>query len=296
MKRLQQKYDEAWKKLIDLEVLNPFETDESFEYFELLQLKNEKNGAQEAVDSTAAIVKSAERASLKAQAAGLSGPGLSQIEQKLSVARSKLAEATMLLEQTSGRYEIIRDWMSQTKPYRIAKDGAAHQSILIRWILQQVPLIELELKAAKVIENDSVEGNGRRRRSLKSNRTNDSNEEPVSKRQRQDGENQTLLENKVRISTVQGTASTQQPRQTRSSRTNPITLPSKPSSQQALRASRPLNTKSDTARSAVVLDDSARVSKGKRRNKFSLGCTPDSRVLRRSSRPRRPPERFQFLK
>ncbi|TVY64159.1 hypothetical protein LSUE1_G008648 [Lachnellula suecica] len=293
IKRLQQQYDEAWKKLVDSEVLKPFETEESFDYFFWLQLKNEKTGTQKAVESAVAIVKAAEKVSLKAQSAGLSGQGLSQMEQKLSVARSKLVAATTLLEQTSRRCDLIGDFMDQTKPYRIAKDDAAHQSILLRWILQQVPLIELELNPAKVTKTDSIKGKGRHQQSLKRNRADDRNEEPVSKRQKQDGENHTLLESKVRASTVEETSSSQPPRQTQSSRTNPTTLPSKPCSQRALRALRPLNTKSDSVKCGVVLDDSARVSKGKRRNKISLGCTPDSRVLRRSSRQRRPPERFQ---
>lgn len=293
MKRLQQQYDEAWKDLVDSEVLNPFETDKTFGYFELLQLKNEKNQAQAAVDSAAAIVNSAERASLKAQAAGISCKVLSQIDQELSVAGTKLTEATKLLKHSSRRYELIRNWMSRTKLYRVAKYEAAHQSKLIRWILQQVPLIELELNAAKVIENDSTEGNGRRKPSLKRNRTDDSSGGSVAKRRRQDGENHTLLKKNVRISTVHETSSTLQTRQSRSFHTNPITLPPEPSSLQALRASRPLNMRSDSAKAAVVLDDSARVIKGKRHNKSRMGCTPDSRVLRRSSRLRRPPERFQ---
>ncbi|KAH9203744.1 hypothetical protein DL95DRAFT_399072 [Leptodontidium sp. 2 PMI_412] len=279
MKRLQPQYNEAWKKLVDSKVLKPFETEESFKYFFFLQLKQEETDAEKVKESATSIVKLADRAWQKAQSAGLTRQSLWQMEQKLSIARSKLTAATKSLEQISRRRELIRKFKLQTKSYRIAKGDANHQSILLRWILQQVPLIELELNATKVSEKDSTEVNGGRQRRLK--------------RQRQDGENHTLLKSKTRPSTLRETSSTQQPRQMRSSYTNPSALPSKPCSQRALRASRPSNTKSDSAKSCVVLDDSARVSKGRRRKKFSLGSTPNSRVLRRSSRPRRPPERFQ---
>lgn len=289
MERLQQQYDEAWKMLVVSDVLKPLETDESFEYPKLLQLKYERNRAREVVDSAAAIVQSAESVSL--QATDLSGRCLSRTEHKLSVARSKLVAATKLLEQTSRRYGLICDWMFKTKPYRIAKDNAAHESKLLRWILQQVPLIELELKPVKGTGNDPTEGKSRCQRNLKRQRADDRSDIPISKRQRQDREDHTPLEREVRVSAVQVT--TQQPRQTCSSHTNPITLSSKPCSQRALRASRPLNPQLESAKSGVVLDNSARVSKRKRRNNFCLNRAPDSTVLRRSSRPRRPPERLQ---
>ena len=64
-----------------------------------LQLKNEK------IKSATLSVESAEKTMLKAQSTGLSRR--SQIEQRLSAARSKLAKATKPLELTSRRCEII---------------------------------------------------------------------------------------------------------------------------------------------------------------------------------------------
>ena len=293
VERLQQQYDEAWKKLVDSKVLKPFETEEAFDYLFSIQLQGEESEAQKAVQSARLTVNLADRALQKAQSAGLARQSLRHMEQKLSIARSKLAAATKSHEQISRRRELIRKFKLQTKSYRIAKSDADRQSMLLRWILKQVPLVELELKPTKVSENDSTEVNGGHQRKLKRNRTDDRSEEPFSKRQRQDSEKHTLLKSKTRSPTVRETSSTQQLRQTRSSQTHPSTLPSKPCSHRAFRTSRASNRKSDAAESGVVLDDSARVGKGTRRNKFSLGCTPDSRVLRRSSRPRRPPERFQ---
>ncbi len=68
-------------------------------------------------------------------------------------------------------------------------------------MLQQVPLIELELNPAKVAESDSNRRNGGKLRS-KRNRADESNKERVSKRQRQDGESNTVLDCRTRASTA----------------------------------------------------------------------------------------------
>jgi len=127
MKRLQQQYDEAWKKLVDSNVLKPSETQESIWIFGFIsQLKHEENKAKKAVESAISIVKLAEKVLLEAQSATQSKLSLSQIEQRLFAARSELAAATKLLEWASRRHKLIGDWMDQTKQYRIAKDDAAH--------------------------------------------------------------------------------------------------------------------------------------------------------------------------
>ena len=141
-------------------------------------------------------------------------------------------------------------------------------------------MIELELNPAKLTENVSPARNSRNKRGHRRNRGNDCNEEPVSKRQRLNGESNTLPE-------------TQQPRQTRSSHANSDALPLDLRSLRADRAPRASNKNPDFEKSGAVLD-SVGVRKGKRRRKFSRGDTPDSRVLRRSFRSRRPPERFQL--
>jgi hypothetical protein len=68
-------------------------------------------------------------------------------------------------------------------------------------MLQQVSLIELESNPAKVTENDSNGQNGRKRRS-KRNRVDEPNEERVTKRQRQDGESNSISDRRTRASTT----------------------------------------------------------------------------------------------
>ena len=224
MKSLQQQHDEAWKKLVNSKVLEPSETEESFGYFLNLQMLHEIAEAEKALESATLSVKSLEKELSKAQSAGLSERNLLQTEQKLSGAISILAVARKSVEQRRRRDELIHDFMGQTKQYGIAKDNSARRGKLLRWILRQVPLIELELNAAKVTENGSTQqvplielalnaakvtendltgGNDRCEPSLKRSRTDDGDDEPVSKRQRQDGENHTLPESKALPSTIQ---------------------------------------------------------------------------------------------
>lgn len=196
--RRQQRYDEAWKKLVDSKVLKPFETEDSFDFFFWLQQKNEETLAKEAVETATSAAKAAEKALLKAQFTSLPKRSLSQVEQKLFAARSRLTAATYLLEQFTRRDKLIRDFLGQTKSYRIAKDDVASQSILLRWILRQVPFIELELNPTKVTGNDLNGGNDGGRRRFKRNRADETNEERVSKQQRE-GDN--LLSHRTRAFT-----------------------------------------------------------------------------------------------
>jgi hypothetical protein len=85
-KRLQSRHDESWKKLVDANVLKPFETEESLWVFGIgFQLENEEVEAKKAVESATSVIKSAEQDLMKAQSASLSGRSLSRMEQKLSI-------------------------------------------------------------------------------------------------------------------------------------------------------------------------------------------------------------------
>ncbi|MCJ1260127.1 hypothetical protein MMC24_007967 [Lignoscripta atroalba] len=295
VKRLQPRYDEAWKKLVDSKLLRSFETEEYVGgYAYVLQVDSEQSQAGMAVEAAELKVQLAEKAFQEARSANLSRDDIYQRKQKVFSARSELAIALKALDTIDRRASMVNDFSRQTASYRRSKYYADRLSILLRWMLQQVSLIELELNPAKVTENDPTGGDGRHRRRLKRNRADDLNEESVSKRQRQDRESHTVPDSKTRASSAQGRFSIKPPRHTRSSVANSDTLRLNPHSSWALHASRASNTKPASEKSGeVVLGDSVRVTKAKRPRKFSSGEKPDFRVNRRSSRPRRPPERFQ---
>jgi hypothetical protein len=111
----------------------------------------------------------------------------SQMEQKLAVVRSKVSTTTQSHKLANKCRDLISSFMKQTKSYRIAKNDVACQSILLQWILEQIPLIKSELSIANGAKNGAKE-NGRRR-GRKRSQAKDVDEELVeyvSKRQRQD--------------------------------------------------------------------------------------------------------------
>ena len=292
--RRQSQHDKAWKKLVDSKVLESFETEERlWDFGYALQLRGEENLAQETANSAMSAVNSADQALRKAQCEGLPRQSLAQMEQKLSMARSKLATATKSLDTISMRRKLISEFKIETKSYSKAQDDASSSKILLQWMLQQIPLIELELNSAKVVKDDPIQQNDKRQRSLKRNRTDDGNEELVSKRRKQDHENLMLSKNKPRVFVVSGTASDQQPKRSSRSYINPSTLASDSHPPRSTRALRSSNTKSGSARSALTLNDSRQITSGRRRKNKGFDDSPGPRVLRRSTRLRRPPERYQ---
>ena len=119
--------------------------------------------------------------------------------QQLAAAQSKLDAAIKSLESIKRLNSLVGEFKKRTKNYRIAKKNAERRSILLRWILQQVPLIELELNPATVAENYSNVSNIGMERRSKRNCADESDEEQVSKRQRKDGE---ISDRRTRASTA----------------------------------------------------------------------------------------------
>jgi hypothetical protein len=199
VKRHQLRYDEAWKKLVDSQVLRPFETEEFICNIDsAFRRASEREQAEKAVESAKSAVMSAEKA-----ITDLGRSSLSQREPRrgLAAAQSKLDAAIKTLESIKRRRALVYEFFKRTKNYQIAKHDAERRSILLRWMLQQIHLIELELNPAKVTDNDSNGQNGEKRRP-KRNRADESNEERVSKRQRQDGESNSISDRRTRASTA----------------------------------------------------------------------------------------------
>jgi hypothetical protein len=161
VKRQQPRYDEAWKKLVDSKVLRPFETEEFIcNIKSAFQRATEEDQAEKAVESAKSAVMSAQKAITDLERSCLSEQ---EPRQRLAAAKSKLDAAVKLLESIKGRNDLVSEFHEKTKSYQIAKGNAERCSILLRWILQQLPLIELELNQAKVAENSNIQDGGKRR-------------------------------------------------------------------------------------------------------------------------------------
>jgi hypothetical protein len=317
-------------------VLRPFETEEFICNIEsAFQRAGERKRAEKAVESAKSALMSAQAITHPR------GSSLSEtdVQHRLTAAQSKLDAALKSLESIKRRKGLISNFHWKTgksqvvngklkESYQIVKDNAERRSILLRWILQQVPLIEFELNPARVAENE-ISGVGVQRGSKRS-RADESNEERVSNRQRQDGESNLISDRRTRASTAKEcesqlkrsyrdsiNESSRRPKHSgpnylsphnTSDAVNPTSigepLPTQSAITQVSRAtaarsrkarSAPRKTRSEAkAPARVVLDEEARVSKrGRRGGEFSNLSILGSPLQRRSTRMRKPPERFQ---
>jgi len=189
VKRHQQRYDEAWKKFIDSKVLRPFKTGDFMCNNESAsQRASEEERAEKAVTSAQSTVMLASKAITDLRKTRLSE---TQAQERWAAAQDELGAALTSLELTVRRENLIYEFHKMTgqlkliESYITRKENAERRAKLLHWILQHMPLIELELKVA---EKDSIRENIGEQRRPKRNRADDSDEERVSKRWRQDGE------------------------------------------------------------------------------------------------------------
>jgi len=161
LKRRRQRIDEAWEELVDSNVLRPGETHEDLCGDAGFQRASEEENSKTAVRSAESAVSSAKRATSKSQKSRLP---LQQLQQRLATAQSKLEAAKKRHESIMRRNDRISEYFLQTKSSRIAKREAEHHGKLLRWVLQQLSLIELELNAPNVIGNDTGQGDSGRKR------------------------------------------------------------------------------------------------------------------------------------
>ncbi|CZR65639.1 uncharacterized protein PAC_15539 [Phialocephala subalpina] len=214
VKRQQPQYDEAWKELVDSQVLRPNETEEFIcNIASAFQHESEEERANKAMEFAKSAVISAQKAFTDPRRSNLSK---SEARQRLVAAQSELDAAVKSLESIKRRDDLIYEFYKKTqlsqitkdgkrkRSYQSAKDDAKRRSILLRWILQQIPLIELELNQVKVAENDSNEEDGGKSR--KRHPVDDLNQERVLKRRKEDSGNNALSNHKTRASTTQTTS------------------------------------------------------------------------------------------
>ena len=185
---LQKRRDNAWKKLVDSGVLRLGETEEVLRDDNVsVRDEQEKERAERAVQSAMSAVSSAETAMAKLHMSRLSPQTL---QQQLSAARSRLEMVQEEYKSLDRRSCCITEFYHRVGGYRVAKRNAERHEVLLRWMLQQVPLIEGELNAP----NESGSNKSGGRNMLKRSRSEELDEgrhaaavtspEPLSKRAR----------------------------------------------------------------------------------------------------------------
>ena len=166
LQRKQPSYDEAWKKLVDSNVLRPFETEEYIWDIESsFQRQHEEGQAQKAVE----LARSAAKAVLISAHKDVSNPRSSRFTsqaraQMMLAAKSRLDAAKESLESIKRRNDLVTEFRRATGKYRTTKKNAEWRRLRLRWILEQVPLIEAELNESNATETCSNTSCGTKRK------------------------------------------------------------------------------------------------------------------------------------
>ncbi|KAI4287427.1 MAG: hypothetical protein L6R35_003311, partial [Caloplaca aegaea] len=157
VKRRQPQYDEAWKELLDSHVLRHFENeaficsiDSAFYH------QAERQQAENVVESARSKVTWAQKPITDLKPSSHLEKKQQQHQQQVREAQSKLDAAVESLALIERRSSLILQFMNKLRritlsggaerSYLIVKDDAENRSLLCKWILQQIPLIELESK------------------------------------------------------------------------------------------------------------------------------------------------------
>ena len=141
-KKGQRRHDKAWKTLVESGELKPGETEDELWTFEhRLQRSAERHSAERAVKTAKRDLISAEHASTSLRT---SMTPLPEPQRRVEEAQANLAVAADTHSRVAQRNDCISRYVNTTKNYRIAKEDAARHQILLRWMLQQIPLIEQE--------------------------------------------------------------------------------------------------------------------------------------------------------
>lgn len=317
VKRRQPQYDEAWKELVDSHVLRQFETeaficsiDSAFHH------QAESQQAEQVVESARSNVTSAQKSITDSQPS--SHLEREQQQQQVREAQSKLdaaVESLALIERRSSlvsqfdnklRQFVISDPLPRC--YMTVKKDAENRSLLCKWILQQISLIELESDSVDGAGKDSTKPDVRLQRSTKRARTDETDgEQRCSKRRKQgsEGSRSDFGTSKPsvnpggshhKVSQHDQTALTLEPRSTQesigASQPPPTTL-KKAKACSVQDSTLRKKTQKDTTRVSKLLLRETRARKARRKNSMSNNQPVSDPPLRRSTRTRRPPDRFR---
>ncbi|KAI3532306.1 hypothetical protein CABS02_13891 [Colletotrichum abscissum] len=166
IERLEPEHDKLWQELVDSRILKPHETKESVRSTALaLKGEAEKDAARKAVERATSEAK-------RIYQTTQDGP------QRLRIPLGKrilmLRAGSQRVLDAKRRYEQIRNcnhritlFIRETFSYARAKREAARHHILVKWVLDQIPMIEAEMVMAKAKRaTSSVSRKMERKRSL----------------------------------------------------------------------------------------------------------------------------------
>ena len=161
VKDFEPRHDEAWKKLVDSGLLSPGETYETVNSVkDKFKRWGEEKRAIEALQSATEAVQRAEQTRPQGSEAVQRAH-----QHRFLEAQSALNTAKAAYEPIKRRDEALGEFLDETFRYREEKRWAEGNYPLLRWIQQQLPLIELELNSSRNDDKDTshMENEGRLR-------------------------------------------------------------------------------------------------------------------------------------
>ncbi|KAF5602602.1 uncharacterized protein FSUBG_7653 [Fusarium subglutinans] len=139
-KRYNQQYESAWQTLVDSKLLELHEDRGQIEAAEYTPASDgERTKLRQAVEVASSNVLLAERDLLDPS---VRGP---VAQRKLFETQAKLDSAIEAFDHFQRRGDAIKAFLQTTSAYREARRGALRHQMLLRWMRQQVPLIEEDL-------------------------------------------------------------------------------------------------------------------------------------------------------
>ncbi|PQE25141.1 ankyrin 23 unc44 protein [Rutstroemia sp. NJR-2017a BVV2] len=303
----QQQYDEAWKELKSHD-LKPSETEEliwDHKYSD--ERMSELGSAGDILEYAVIHVKWAEQRRLEW------GFSVKEPSQTLKEAKLSLVEVKQTFESLKLRNDNIELFKKKYSKFHLAKHSAERRTKLLRWILQQIPLIEEEMGLTRMT-TPSSEAKSYEKRVPKRRRSDEDDNEREPKRPRQDIE---IPDSSIKVCNgpgkaiylekdlqdraneeqgVAATAATPTSTLVESSQTLiAATRPSKASNGSSTRSvsNRPYSPTRTRSAAEKAEEHGARKKRTKRWTKKADDEGAPSRPLRRSTRIRKAPERYQ---
>lgn len=169
VKRRQPQYNEAWKELVDSHILRHFETEaficsiDSAFYHEA-----EQHQAKKAVESARSKLTSAQKSTTDLRPSSHLEREQQQHQQGVREAESTLDAAVGSLALMERRSSLILKFLDKLRQHELnnpppprsyltVKEDAENRSLLCKWILQQIPVIEAESKPVNRAGKGSTE-------------------------------------------------------------------------------------------------------------------------------------------
>ncbi|ENH71068.1 hypothetical protein FOC1_g10008441 [Fusarium oxysporum f. sp. cubense race 1] len=154
-KRYNQQYESAWQTLVDSKLLELHEDRDQIEAAGYTSVPDgERTKLRQAVEVASSNVLLAERDLLNPS---VRGP---VAQRKLFETQAKLDSAIEAFDHLQRRGDAIKVFLQTTSAYREARRGALRHQMLLRWMRQQVPLIEKDLglppSTGHVVVDDDV--------------------------------------------------------------------------------------------------------------------------------------------